>query len=336
MAETPPDLLRLVALMHGFRSTQVTYVIAKLGLADHLAAGPLTAAELASRVKVNPENLGRVLRLAAFYGLVTELPEGRFELTPFARPLRRDVDDSIAPTAVMLGQDHYGAWGALLHSVKSGESAFQHVYGMPMFDYLAKHPDAQADFDAAMSAGTEVFLGSMVDVYDFSESRIIVDVGGGNGSVSAMILKRNPVMEAVIYDQPQVLEAADRYLSGAGVRKRCRLVPGNFFETVPEGGDLYFLSNIIHDWDDERALRILRNCRAAMTPAAAVLLLEAILPEHGHPSQVAMADVNMMVVLTGRERTEAQYRKLLAAADLRLTKVVAVSERDHLIEARPL
>lgn len=336
MAETPPDLLRLVALMHGFRSTQVIYVIAKLGLADHLAEGPLTAVELASAVNANPENLGRVLRLAAFYGLLAELPEGRFELTPFARPLRGDVEHSIAPTAVMLGQDHYRAWGALLHSVTSGESAFQHVYGMPMFDYLAKHPNAQADFDAAMGAGTEVFLKSLADVYDFSKSQLLVDVGGGNGSVSAVILKRNAAMEAVIYDQPQVLEAADRYLSDAGVRARCRLVPGNFFETVPDGGDVYFLSNIIHDWDDERALRILRSCRAAMTPAAALLLLETILPEHGRPSQAAMGDVNMMVMLTGRERTEEQYRKLLAAADLRLTRVIAVSERASLIEARPL
>jgi SAM-dependent methyltransferase len=335
VSEASPDLERLLALVRGFRSTQVVYVIAKLRLADHLAEGPLTAEELASRVDVDPENLGRVLRLAAFYGLVTELAEGQFELTPLAQPLRGDVDDSIAANAVMLGQEHYRAWASLLHSVRSGESAFQHVYGIPMFDYLAQHADAQADFDAAMGVGTEVVLKSMVDVYDFSKSRVIVDVGGGNGSVSAMILKRNPAMEAVVYDQPQVLEAAERYLSEAGVRARCRLVPGNFFESVPQGGDIYFLSNIVHDWDDERALRILRNCRAAMTPAAAVLLLETILPEHGHPSEAAMGDVNMMVMLTGRERTAAQYRKLLADADLQLRKVVAVSAHDSLIEARP-
>jgi hypothetical protein len=139
----------------------------------------------------------------------------------------------------------------------------------------------------------------------------------------------------VIFDQPHVLEAAERYLSAAGVRQRCRLVPGDFFSSVPDGGDLYILSNIVHDWDDERALRILRNCRAAMTPAAAVLLLESVLPEHGHPSIAAMADVNMMVLLTGRERTEEQFRSLLSAADLPLTKVIPISEWDNLIEARP-
>ncbi len=321
--------------MHGFRSTQAIYVFAKLRLADHLADSPLTAAELASTVDADPANLGRVLRLAAFYGLVTELPEGRFELTEFGQPLRSDVKESIAPTAIMLGQEHYRAWGSLLHSVMSGESAFQHVYGMPMFDYLAKDPEAQADFDAAMGSGTEVFLRSLVDVYDFSESRVIVDVGGGNGSVSAVILKQNPSLEAVIYDQPQVLQAADRYLSAAGVRSRCRLVSGDFFSSVPHEGDIYVLSNIVHDWDDERAVRILRNCRTSMKPSAAVLLLEAVLPEHGRPSVATMFDVNMMVMLTGRERTEAQFRSLLGGAELRLTKVVALSDRLSLIEARP-
>jgi hypothetical protein len=323
-------------MMQGFRSTQTLYVFAKLGVADHLVESPLTAEELASRLGVDSANLGRVLRLAAFYGVVAELPEGRFGLTEFGQPLRSDVKESIAASAIMFGQEHYRAWAALLNSVKSGESAFQDVFGMPMFDYLAKHPDAQADFDAAMGAGTDVFLRSLVDVYDFSQSRLIVDVGGGNGSVSAVILKQNPSLEAVIYDQPQVLQAADRYLTAAGVRPRCRLAPGDFFSSVPGGGDIYVLSNIIHDWDDERAVRILRNCRTSMQPSAALLMMEAVLPEHGTPSVAAMFDVNMMVMLTGRERTEAQYRSLLGAAGLRLTRVAAISDRLSVIEARPV
>ena len=151
-----------------------------------------------------------------------------------------------------------------------------------------------------------------------------------------MILKAHGHLEAVIYDQPQVLEAADRYLAAAGVRSRCSLLAGNFFESVPKGGDVYVLSNIVHDWDDERALRILRNCRAAMAPEASVLLVESILPEHGEPSRAAMFDVNMMVVLTGRERTEEQFRALLGAADLRLTKVTPLLDRESVIEARPV
>jgi len=323
-------------LVYGFRSTQVTYVVAKLGLADHLADGPLTATELASRVNVKPENLGRVLRLAAFFGVVAEVPGERFELTSLGRMLGTDAAGSIKATAIMLGEEHYGAWGSLLHSVKTSEPAFEHVYGAPFFDYMAAHPDVQATFDAAMSAGMDVMLESLCDAYDFSGSRLVVDVGGGNGSVAAMILGRHPHLEAVIYDQAQVLAAAESYLTAASVRSRCRLVPGNFFESVPEAGDAYVLSNIIHDWDDERALRILRNCRAAMAPGAAVLLLEAVLPEHGSPSVAAMADVNMMVLLTGRERTEKQYAALLEAAGLRLSKVTPIWARESLIEARPL
>jgi SAM-dependent methyltransferase len=322
-------------LMYGFRSTQVTYVVAKLGLADQLADRPLTAIELASRVNVKSENLARVLRLAAWFGVVAEVPGERFELTSLGRMLCADVEGSIRATAIMLGEEHYGAWGALLHSVKTSEPAFEHVYGAPFFDYMAAHPDVQSTFDAAMSAGMDVMLESLGDAYDFSRSRLVVDVGGGNGSVAAMILKRNPHLQAVIYDQAHVLEAAERYLSAAGVRSRCRLVGGNFFESVPEGGDAYVLSNIVHDWDDARALRILKNCRGAVAPDGTVLLLEAVLPEHGSPSVATMADVNMMVLLTGRERTRMQYAALLEAAGLRLTKVTPVWERESLIEARP-
>lgn len=335
MGDPKPDLDRLFALHYGYRSTQVVYVIAKLGLADHLADAPLTAAELATRVQADPVSLGRLLRLASFYGLVEERPGGRFALTPLGRPLSSGGDDSLKALATMLGEEHYGAWGSLLHSVKTGQPAFNHVYGAPFFDYMAAHPKTQATFDAAMSAGSDAFLGELADSYDFSKVRVLVDVGGGNGSVSARILKHNPAMQAVIYDQPQVLEAAERYLSKAGLRARCRLVPGDFFSSVAEGGDLYVLSNIVHDWDDERAVRILRNCRSAMKPTGVVMLVEAVMAEHGRPSRAAMADVNMMVLLTGRERTEEQYRSLLQEADLSLTRIIPMSVLS-LIEARPL
>jgi len=336
VAETPEDLQRLLALVQGFRATQVTYVVAKLGLADRLAKSALTAAELASIVNVNADALRRVLRLAAYYGLVAEVGGERFELTRIGRPLAADARGSVKATAIMLGEEHYRAWGELMHSVKTGEPAFDHVFGAPFFDYMAAHPETQATFDAAMSSGADVFFASLADCYEFSKSRVLVDVGGGNGSLSAMILKTHGHLEAIIYDQPQVLKAADRYLAAAGVRSRCSLLAGNFFESVPKGGDVYVLSNIVHDWDDERALRILRNCRAAMAPEASVLLVESILPEHGEPSRAAMFDVNMMVVLTGRERTEEQFRALLGAADLRLTKVTPLLDRESVIEARPV
>ena len=335
MTDSQSSIDRVRALTRGYRTTQATYVFAKLGLADELAAGPATSAELAAKTNVNAEALARVLRLAAYCELVTELPGDRFELTETGNLLRSGVEGSIKAHAIMVGEEHYTAWGSLLYSVRTGKPAFDHVFGSPLFDYMAKNPDTQDTFDAAMSSGSDVYLAPLADAYDF-RARTLVDVGGGNGSLSAIILRRHPQLEAVIYDQPQVLEAADRYLSDAGLRERCRLVAGNFFESVPEGGDIYFLSNIIHDWDDERATQILKNCRVAMNPSGVVLLLEAVVPEHGTPSAVAFYDVNMMVMLTGKERTQTQFETLLRAAGLGLNKVTPVSDTESLIEARPL
>ncbi len=324
----------LMELIRGFRTTQTAYVMAKLGLADELAARPATAAELARKVDANPEALQRFLRLAAFFGLCAEVARDHFELTELGTLLRSGVPGSVKPIVMMYGQGHYAAWGSLLYSVETGKPAFDHVFGAPFFDYMSENPDIQSTFDAAMSAGTDVYFASLGDRFDFSQSRLLVDVGGGNGSLSAIILKRHPHIEAVIYDQEQVLAAADRYLTDAGVRERCRLVTGNFFERVPAGGDVYLLSNIVHDWDDERALRILKHCHAAMNPTGSVLLVEAVVPEHGTPSIAAMNDVNMMVLLPGRERTRSQFESLLRAAGLRLERITELSNEESLIEAR--
>ncbi len=327
---------QLLALINGFRSTQVVYVIAKLGLADLLANGAATAEELASASGVDASNLYRVLRLATFFGLTAEEAGGRFSLTTLGDGLRSDVRGSSRGMAIMLGEEHYGAWGSLLHSVTTGESAFARVYGSPMFDYLLAHPESQAVFDAAMAAGTGLYLAALTEIYDFSGFRRIVDVGGGNGSVAATILDRNPNATAVVYDQAQLRAAAERYLQSSGVSDRGRFEPGNFFESVPAGGDLYLLSTIVHDWDDERALKILRNCRAAMDARAVLILLEAVMQPHGHPSTASLSDVNMMVVLTGRERTEEEFRALLAAAGFELKQISPFLERRCLLEARPV
>lgn len=336
MTDVKTNLERLLGFMRGFRATQTAYVMAKLGVADALAEGPATAAEVAHKVSANPEALGRFLRMAAHYGLVEEVAGERFALTEFGRPLRSDVEDSIRANAVMYGETHWDAWSALLYSVQTGERAFDHVFGAPFFDYMASHPDAQATFDAAMGAGSDVYFAALADAHDFSVARKLVDVGGGNGSLSAIILKRHPHLEAVIYDQPQVLEAADRYLTRAGVRDRCSLVTGNFFESVPEGGDVYLLSNIVHDWADQGALRILKNCRAAMNAAGAVLLVEMVVPEHGTATVAAVNDVNMLVLLPGRERTRSQFDVLLGQAGLGIRNITPFSKEESLIEARPL
>jgi predicted O-methyltransferase YrrM len=330
-----PAVDRLLSMINGFRATQVVYVVAKLGLADQLAASPLTAAELATKINADSRSLGRVLRLAALFGLVAEEADGRFRLAPLGEPLQSAIQRSARPVAIQLGELHYGAWGALLHSAITGESAFEHVYGKPLFAYLAEHPDAQTTFDAYMSANKDPSARALAEKYDFSGYRVIVDVGAGNGSVSAAILNQNPELEAIVFDQPQVVSAAKQLLSAAGLIDRCRLVPGDFLQSIPSGGDIYMLSNIIHDWDDAHAVRILRNCRTAMRVDSPLILIEAILPPHGQPTGAVLADVNMMAMLTGKERTQDEYGALLRAAGLRLSKIVPVSDRLSLVEARP-
>jgi len=330
-----PAVDRLLSMINGFRTTQVVHVVAKLGIADHLSASPLTAAELATKTNADARSLGRVLRLAAFFGLVVEESGGRFRLTSLGEPLRSTIPGSVRPVAIQLGELHYGAWGALHYSAITGQPAFEHVYGTPLFAYLAEHPDAQATFDAYMSANKDVFITALAEKYDFSGFRVIVDVGSGNGSISAAILNENPKLEAIIFDQSQVISAAKQLLGAAGLLDRCRLVPGDFFQSVPSGGDIYVLSNIIHDWDDAGAVRILSNCRAAMRMDSLLILLEAILPPHGQPTRAVLADVNMMAMLTGKERTQEEYGSLLHVTGLRLSKVIPVTDRLSLIEARP-
>lgn len=327
-----PTADRMRAMINGFRTTQVVYVFAKLGLADYPDESPFTAAGLAVRVGANADGLGRVLRLAALFGLVTEEPGGRFRLTPLGDSLKTDKPNSLRQVAIQLGELHYGGWGGLLHSAKTGNSAFEHIFGASLFDYLSKHPDAQTTFDAYMSANKDLFADALAERYDFARFRVLVDVGGGNGSVSAAILKRNPRLTALIFDQPQVVRTAAQFLSATGLEKRCQVVGGDFFQSVPPGGDIYMLSNVIHDWDDASARRILSNCRAVMQPDTPLILLEAILSPHGESSGVVMSDVNMLVMLTGRERTEDQYDALLRASGLTLSRTIPITQRLSLIE----
>ncbi len=320
-------------LLHGYRATQAAYVVAKLGVADRLAAGQATAAELAEAVGVDAGSLGRVLRLGAYVGLLDEVDGERFSLTGLGELLRTGVPGSLRALAVMLGQEHYRAWADLLSSVRTGEPAFPQVFGRPLFDYLAADAAAQADFDAAMADNAELHLRSLTTKFDFSGHRVVVDVGGGRGAVVASILTANPDVKAILFDQPQVLTAAESFLRGRGILDRCQLVPGNFFESIPSGGDVYVLSLILHDWDDQAALKILRNCRGAMQPSNTLLILESVVPPHGTPSPAALFDVNMLVMLGGKERTEAEFRALLEDGGFRLRRVIPLSERRSIVEA---
>ena len=326
----PFDALR--QMITGCLITQLVYVVAKLGIADHLAAGPRTASELAAAAEVHPEALYRVLRALASLGVFAEDTAGRFALTPTAAPLQRDAPDSLQGFALFWGETLWPACGGLLHSVRTGQPAFEHLHGMGVFEYLPQHPQAAEIFDRAMTNLTRSFAPSVVAAYDFGPIRTLVDVGGGQGTLLAAVLKAHPHMRGVLCDRPEVLASARRALAAEGVLDRCELVRGDFFTAVPEGGDAYMLKDILHDWDDRRAIAILENCARAMKPAAKLLIVERSLPGPNAAAPAKLVDITMLAVTGGRERSQEEYAELFGRAGLRLARVVPTASEMVIFE----
>lgn len=330
-ADVPPPLAML-QLISGFWISRGIYIVAKLGLADLLREGPQTADELAAATGTHAPSLYRVLRALSSVGLFTEDEQG-FALTPVSATLRTDVPGSLRAFAMTeLGEEHYPAWGELLHSVQTGGIAFDHVFGMPCWEFFAKNPDNARIFNDAMTGMTLAVNEAVLSGYDFSGIRKIVDVGGGHGSLISAILKANPQLTGVLFDAPPVIEGARVQIEAAGVASRCETVAGDFFEAVPEGADAYLMKWIIHDWDEERAARILRNCHRAMAEGGRLLLVEAVVPQGTEPHFSKFIDLNMMVMTGGRERTEEEYRRLFETSGFRLTRCVPTDSPMSVIE----
>jgi O-methyltransferase. len=315
-------------LIGGYRISQAIYVVAEIGIPDLLAAGPKNCDELATETNTHAPTLYRILRFLAGAGLFNEVGPQKFELTRLGSALRMDVPGSGNMAArLWLSQFHWDPWGRLIHSVRTGETAFDRVHGMGVFQYLEKNAEASAVFNATMTASSARSGTGVVERYDFSGLRKVVDVGGGHGFVLATILKSNPTLRGVLFDLPDVVAGADQILKNSGVRDRCEVVGGSFFDALPTGGDLYVLRQIIHDWDDDRALAILRNCRTAMTGTGKVLLIErGIAPDHREAMRVLHLDLEMLVNVGGMERTDAEYRSLFENAGLRLTNIVPLMD----------
>jgi hypothetical protein len=260
-------------------------------------------------------------------GVFAEDDQGRFALTPLATTLQTDVPGSLRAYAILvLGEEHYRAWGDLMHCVRTGEIAFDHVFGMGAWEYRAQHPEYGKIFNGAMASLTGAYNAAVLAGYPFSTIDKVVDVGGGDGSLIVALLQGNPRMKGVLFDLPHVTEKATRRIAEAGLAGRCEVVAGDAFASVPGGGDAYILSRVIHDWDDDRAVAILKNCYSAMTQKSRLLLVERALParvEHSIAVQPSvMSDLNMMVITGGLERTASEYRALLEAAGFELTKVI--------------
>jgi O-methyltransferase domain len=271
------------------------------------------------------------MRMLASYGVFAEASDDRFELTSLGGLLRTDAFRDLAR---LFSDADWNGYGALLHNIKTGEPAFKHVNGVGFFDYLSTHPDAQLRFDRGMANGAAAENPIIASAYDFSNYKRIVDVGGGRGGFLAEILKAHPAPRGVLYDRPEVVAHPD-YLTKTGVADRCDIVEGNFFQSVPAGGDLYVLKRVMHDWPDDICQGILRLCRDSVAKGGRIIVIDAVVPRGNQPHPSKTSDLLMMVLLDGRERTEAEFRDLFSRSGLKLTRIVPTPSSLSILEAEP-
>jgi hypothetical protein len=319
----PPPAVMFTFIM-GRWVSRLIYVAAKLELADRLKHGPLTVEELAKAAEVQAPALYRALRALASVGIFAETKDKRFKLTPLAVTLQKAVPGSMHAAALMLGEKYWeDAWAQLLHGIKTGEMPFLKAHGIPPFEYLEKHPEDLKIFGETMTSVSSTENPAIAAAYKFSGIRTLVDVGGGNGSLLATILKANPKLKGVLFDQPSVIARArqDRYVTANGGAERCTRESGDFYEAVPKGGDAYIMKRTLHDWDDERCSKILANCRAAMSEKGMVLVVDAVIAPGNEPDRGKLLDMQMLVI-GGHERTKHDFATVFKDAGLKLTRVV--------------
>lgn len=320
-------------LIEGYRVSQLLYVVAELGIADLLKEGPQSYSELAQESSTHPQSLFRVMRGLASIGVFTQLDEERFALNEMSEPLVSDAPHSLRPAARMVGSQFYPAWSKVMHTVRTGETAFDTLFGKTVWEYREQNPEAGQLFNSLMSTSSAVRMDIVAASLDWSRFATIVDVGGGQGTLLATILQANPNGRGIVYDLAGPTCAASVRLAELGLSDRCEVVPGSFMDSVPAGADAYVLSRILHDWQDEEALQILRNCRAAMQVDTTLVLVERVLDELASTPEHTFGDLTMMVMNGGRERTETEFRKLLEATGFRLVQIVLTEMSFQLLEA---
>ena len=328
---------RVMQIALGYIPAAALHVATRLDIAERLSAGPRTIADLASEAGVQPDGLYRVLRALASLGVFAETAPRTFALTPSAGFLRKgpgslgDGLDFIADTL------HFQVYGEMLHSVRSGQPAGEKVVGMPLFEWMKSHAEWAASFNNAMTAFSATVMPSVLKVYDFSGINVLVDIAGGHGQVLTSVLREYPSMRGVLFDLDHVIAGAGPLLAASGTQDRVRTETGDFFKSVPAGGDAYIMKHIIHDWDDERAGAILSAIRKALDGKAdgRVILLEAVVATGNVPDLGKLIDLEMMMLPGGRERTQEEFAALFARSGFALSKIVPTESMLSVIEARP-
>ncbi|MGP3949166.1 methyltransferase [Streptomyces sp. 7N604] len=338
MTAALPAHVRLLLLTDGKRISRVLHVVAELGIADELADGPLPVPELAERTHTHADSLGRVLRVAAAFGVFEEQPDGRYALTDLSEALRSGVPGSQRDMVLYNGDEMlWRSYGRLMHTVRTGQPAFEDAYGHGFFEHLEQNPQAGALFDRAMTGMSHATARMLIDGFDFGRFARIADVGGGHGYFLSEVLRHHPDVRGTLVDRPSVVEEAHKLLDEAGVADRAEVVPGDFFQELPPGRDAYVLKAVLHDWDDERAVAILERVREALAdnPEGRLLICEFLVGPANRWDRGKLLDLDMLIRFGGRERGEDQWRALLAAAGFELVNE-PVPGRWAVLECRPV
>jgi hypothetical protein len=323
----------MLQLIGGLHISRALYAVAELGIADGLAGGPMSSAKLARATGTHEPSLYRVLRLLASVGVLREQPPCTFSLTILGDRLRTGVPASVRSWAMLSDVVGLEAFWPIIETVRTGQSGVKIRTGLKPFEHLHRDPERAARFHATMSERTAAFAPSVAAGYDFAGLHTVADIGGGQGILLAAILRAHPHLHGIMFDLPEVAGGAAGVLEAAGVADRCDIVTGDFFQSVPSGADAYVMANVLHDWDDSQSVGLLARCRQAMAPGGRVLIVERLIPDDPVAAvPVLVSDINMLVVTGGKERTNAEYGELLAAAGLSQGRILPVGSPYGIIE----
>ena len=326
----------MLQMLHGLHFSTCISCLAQLGIPDLVEAGPRSAEDLAVQVGAQPQALYRLMRATASIGILAEGADGKFSETPLSAVLRSNAKPSARAFAMMGGREwHMRGWERLEYTVRTGKTALDDVYGMPPFEYLFSHPAEMKIFNDAMTEFSAMDSPAITEAYSFEGIGSIVDVGGGHGLLLANILQRNPHMRGTLYDVPPVIEGAKNGPLQP-VMDRCTLTSGDMFTSVPAGADAYIMKHIIHDWPDELCVKILSGCRKGVNPGGKLLVADSVILPGNDFSIGKIMDIQMMLIPGGLERTEQQFRELLAASGWRLNRIIPTASSESIVEGVPV